>query len=687
MNAIASNLPGSMTRILAIGLAVALASIASATTVVRTTTCHQLTSFPDTGIGGSERPIVISADGSTIAMARLNYSNPRRNDIYRVNFDGSGLALVDSYVVQDTGANLGISADGSRILSSDGYGTVRMVNGDGSNAHQVIKLNGGYPTYRLSADGTRVFFSMDRVFTTTPDTGPRDPGLYVVGADGNGLRQLASPTSFAQYFGVTPAQILNNDGYLSGWNGPHPFGISDDGSKFICYLVSAAIGWRVVGLTDNGTTSTIACEFPLSPTPVGGINRVGLSGDGSMAYYYLARTAPSSGEELGVFDWGGGGRRTLIDGGGGYGVTTLSMSTNGSKLLFGATGRLFNTDGSGEMELIGPTGPTEVMRWGLYFGGLMSGNAKRFVYTSPIGNGPQQAASLEINPATLGQAPAITEPSILPDSIHFGGQTLPAWTTWTTWAARAPGGLFGGRLAAFAYRNGRRDQDTGSEYFFDDGSGGDTQAGDGIFGRSLQAYTQNPGPRTVRFKGERLGSDSLYHATVIECAPFFVLANAPSGPPPAITTINPPEAPPGTTVTITGSGFDPTASNNIVIFGSIMATVVSVNPAGTELVVIVPPDAGYGAGSVTVSSAGQTSAGGSFTVIDPDAVSLEANLACALRISGVVGASYRIDWSADLATGSWVPLTTITLTQSPQDWVDLESIDQNRRFYRAVRVP
>ena len=173
MNAIASNLPGSMTRILAIGLAVALASIASATTVVRTTTCHQLTSFPDTGIGGSERPIVISADGSTIAMARLNYSNPRRNDIYRVNFDGSGLALVDSYVVQDTGANLGISADGSRILSSDGYGTVRMVNGDGSNAHQVIKLNGGYPTYRLSADGTRVFFSMDRVFTTTPDTGER----------------------------------------------------------------------------------------------------------------------------------------------------------------------------------------------------------------------------------------------------------------------------------------------------------------------------------------------------------------------------------------------------------------------------------------------------------------------------------------------------------------------------------
>jgi hypothetical protein len=43
---------------------------------------------------------------------------------------------------------------------------------------------------RLSPDGTQVFFSNDRPFGTTPDTGTREPGLYVVNADGG-----ASPRS------------------------------------------------------------------------------------------------------------------------------------------------------------------------------------------------------------------------------------------------------------------------------------------------------------------------------------------------------------------------------------------------------------------------------------------------------------------------------------------------------------
>ena len=42
----------------------------------------------------------------------------------------------------------------------------------------------------VSPDGTQVFFSNDRGFGTTPDTGSREPGIYVVNADGTGLRQL-----------------------------------------------------------------------------------------------------------------------------------------------------------------------------------------------------------------------------------------------------------------------------------------------------------------------------------------------------------------------------------------------------------------------------------------------------------------------------------------------------------------
>jgi hypothetical protein len=62
-------------------------------------------------------------------------------------------------------------------------------------------------------------------------------------------------------------------------------------------------------------------------------------------------------------------------------------------------------------------------------------------------------------------------------------------------------------------------------------------------------------------------------------------------PPPVIASFNPASGPVGTTVTITGTGFNPTASNNTVYFGSVKATVISGN--ATSLTVTVPEGATF----------------------------------------------------------------------------------------------
>lgn len=61
--------------------------------------------------------------------------------------------------------------------------------------------------------------------------------------------------------------------------------------------------------------------------------------------------------------------------------------------------------------------------------------------------------------------------------------------------------------------------------------------------------------------------------------------------PPVITSFSPSSGPVGTTVTITGTGFHPTAANNTVYFGSVKATVTGGN--ASSLTVTVPTGASF----------------------------------------------------------------------------------------------
>src|SRR5437868_3363463 len=93
--------------------------------VLRTIAYHQLTAFANPGAASLNHSLVISPDARRIVFGRPYYGGPSRSNlIYAVNFDGSGLKLVDQYAVPDSYPKVDISADGTRILSWDGYGAV-----------------------------------------------------------------------------------------------------------------------------------------------------------------------------------------------------------------------------------------------------------------------------------------------------------------------------------------------------------------------------------------------------------------------------------------------------------------------------------------------------------------------------------------------------------------------------------
>lgn len=108
-----------------------------------------------------------------------------------------------------------------------------------------------------------------------------------------------------------------------------------------------------------------------------------------------------------------------------------------------------------------------------------------------------------------------------------------------------------------------------------------------------------PVPYAVRVGLQDIDADGkpdliIYNDVNYQYNPFFttffsILKFRDQSTPPTITSFNPHSAPAGATVTITGTGFDPTPSNNIVYFGAVRATVSG--SAINSLNVVVPPGA------------------------------------------------------------------------------------------------
>ncbi|NDF01089.1 MAG: hypothetical protein EB034_22920, partial [Verrucomicrobia bacterium] len=194
---------------------------AASATVLRTNVYHQITSLladPTTFSGavdayGNNYGKKLSADGSKLVFLRPGRGGT--NFLYTINYDGTGMSLIDTFT--DGSTLVDISANGAKVLRYGGVGgVIQVMNSDGGNPQKTV-INGGFVSCHLSADGSKVFFAVDRGFAVSPSNTIYEPGIYVINADGTGFRQITGAAALAAYAGVTVNQLIPN-GVMGYWN-------------------------------------------------------------------------------------------------------------------------------------------------------------------------------------------------------------------------------------------------------------------------------------------------------------------------------------------------------------------------------------------------------------------------------------------------------------------------------------
>jgi gliding motility-associated-like protein len=138
-----------------------------------------------------------------------------------------------------------------------------------------------------------------------------------------------------------------------------------------------------------------------------------------------------------------------------------------------------------------------------------------------------------------------------------------------------------------------------------------------------------------------------------------ILETLPSLPPPVITSFTPASAIPGSTLTITGTGFDPTPANNTIFFGAIQATVSSAS--ATQLQVTVPTGARYG--TITVLNNTTSLIGQSLQNFDPAFTDGGRIIPASLKLKQEINLGGGTNFSAGLALADvdndgWVDIIT-----------------------------
>ncbi len=88
---------------------------------------------------------------------------------------------------------------------------------------------------------------------------------------------------------------------------------------------------------------------------------------------------------------------------------------------------------------------------------------------------------------------------------------------------------------------------------------------------------------------------------------------------------------------------------------------------------------------VVTNSAGKaTSSEATIQVLDP---LLATALYTVVQVRGEVGGKYQIEYKNQAEAAAWLPLSTVMLTQNPQLVLDVESVTNRYRIYRATRLP
>ena len=488
---------------------------AAVSSIVRRLVYHEIPMTTPAGVSGGDRLFAVSFNANRMAFFQYN-PELNQNEIYVMNLDGSGIARVDSYTPTcNCNSQVDISADGSKILSWDGNQVLRLVKADGSDPHSVITIDGGYKYYRLSRDGSRVFFMVNHDWTRRPSGESRSAGLYVVNANGTALRQITNALKVAAKFGTLPGDPPFH------WGDGPGFGLSADSQRIVFKLfIPGFNGQRLLRINSNGTGLRVYNKF--TQDYYWYTNNFGISGDGNKVFYVISPTpCCSTPRETGVFNFDGTGKRVLDRGGVGSSEANMDLSHDGAKLNTGTAGRLINTDGTGSLDLaVGggsySTDPESIID--AYYM-TMNEDASRFVYLDwCYGCGLLKPATLTINSPTVGLAPNVTNVAAKPAYVIRG------WVSSATLSARvtATGDIV--RVAAAFLKRGILDRELTQPILLDDGSQGDVKPGDRIYTSNQVQASANAtlGARVIRIRAESRTPDLLRHATAADATPFAV---------------------------------------------------------------------------------------------------------------------------------------------------------------------
>jgi Tol biopolymer transport system component len=523
---------------------------------IRTLTYHQLTQWI-TGVDpAGERAPILSDDGQVIAFTRDPGSgdpaNPNR--IFVMNADGSGEREIDAYqTLCYCGSMIDISGDGSTVVSSDAV-QLRIADANGGGGRELVRNSSNeINAVRISGDGRTVVF---RIYRSNQQF---ERGIWAINADGTGLRQVVGPAQMGPLLGVAAEEAP----FFGGTSG---LDVSANGGQivFTSYAdVDPATGSaREALFAVNSDGSNLHRLLGATFTYV---LANGISGDGSTVAYITGDFATGR-QEAGVVSFDGSGQRTLTDNttphpGTGNNLPSgerIQLNADGSRLLLGSTGLLFDTRDGAQLALgleIPPApGQRALVPEGLPVA-TMNSAAMRLVYLFQPAAGPLQLARLDLNPAEVVDVPLISEARVDPNYVLIQGRSSATVSARVSPLEPAP--WVGGRVL----RNGLPDDASFSRVaLVDDGTtGGDTAASDGVFTNSLTTCCDQVGLRVVRVQAERVTADGLQQAMAVDIAPFAVVADradAPEPGTPAPTTVimetPPPTAPPPTTAPPTG---------------------------------------------------------------------------------------------------------------------------------------
>ena len=491
-------------------------------TILRTLTYHEITA--DHYNLGSSRPI-LSGSGNRAVFTHYTY-DPRVTHILTVNADGSQAREVHSFPDSYYYLRMDISDDGSKVLCTDRR-QLYLVNADGSGKQKLIEFEyERINALQFSGDGTKVFFRMFENSRTVISAGTYGPemkrGIWVMDTSGANLRQIVGAEQIAPLLGVPADQT---PWFTSDYDG---LDVSYDGSRIVfvvgqAYLFSVALSGQ--NLVKLGSFVYVSGY---------------ISGDGQkVAYIAMPPPCCSTPLEVAVINADGTGLKKLANGANPrpQGVSYpgldqhIALNYDGSLVLLGDSGVLLDTlTGKPALFLSTSADINNTLAGNELYQVRMNSDASRFVYCAYVGSSQYELGLVEVNPASLGSAPTITEPKAEPGFVitnYRSTTTLSAKVTTNQTLSGVGGRFFRDNLMDVTVCVG----DRFAAQMLDNGTQGDTTAGDGVYtDNRIRAFDEQyaiPGPRTVRVKAEVKTSNGLRHATAIDFEPFVVTNQTP----------------------------------------------------------------------------------------------------------------------------------------------------------------